>query len=133
VLVVESGEVLIPGPVDFSFDIGLPPHVSYACLAEAALLAMEERYECFTLGRDVAPARVKEIYRLFRRHGFKIAPLRTFGELLTDELVAEKSARAEELRRNPRLLARVKAEAAAKMAKIPPRAKGVAGVTTLKA
>ena len=55
------------------------------------------------------------------------------GALLTDELVAEKSARAEELRRNPRLLARVKAEAAAKMAKIPPRAKGVVGVTTLKA
>ena len=66
ILVVESGEVLIPGPVRFSFDIGLPPSVAYACLAEAALLAMEERFECFTLGRDVAPERVKEIYRLFR-------------------------------------------------------------------
>ena len=133
VLVVESGEVLIPGPVDFSFDIGLPQHVAYACLAEAALLAMEERFECFTLGRDVAPQRVKEIYRMFRRHGFQIAPLRTFGELLTDELVAEKRARAEELLRDSRLLKRVKAEAAAKIAKIPPRAKGVAGLTTLKA
>jgi predicted amino acid dehydrogenase len=133
VLVVESGEVLIPGPVDFSFDIGLPPHVSYACLAEAALLAMEERFECFTLGRDVQPARVKEIYRMFRRHKFSIAPLRTFGQALTDELVAEKRARAEDLSRDPQLLKRVKAEAAAKMAKIPPRAKGVAGVTTLKA
>jgi predicted amino acid dehydrogenase len=133
VLVVESGEVLIPGPVDFSFDIGLPPHVSYACLAEAALLAMEERFECFTLGRDVAPARVKEIYRLFRRHGFPIAPLRTFGELLTEELVAEKRARAEELNRDPALFERVRAEAAAKLAKIPPRAKGVVGVNTLKA
>ncbi|MCM2309779.1 MAG: hypothetical protein NDI84_00120 [Steroidobacteraceae bacterium] len=133
VLVVESGEVMIPGPVDFSFNIGLPPHVSYACLAEAALLAMEERFECFTLGRDVQPARVKEIYRLFRRHQFQIAPLRTFGQLLTDELVAEKRARAEELLRDPKRLKQVKAEAAAKIAKIPPRAKGVAGVTTLKA
>ena len=133
VLVVESGEVLIPGPVDFSFDIGLPPHVSYACLAEAALLAMEERFECFTLGRDVAPPRVKEIYKLYRRHGFQIAPLRTFGQLLTDELIDEKRSRAEELQRDPRLLERVKAEAAAKIAKIPPRAKGVAGVTTLRA
>ena len=132
VLVVESGEVLIPGPVNFSFDIGLPPQVAYACLAEAALLAMEERFECFTLGRDVAPERVKEIYRLFRKHGFTIAPLRTFGRLLTDELVAEKRELAERLNRDPALLARVKAEAAAKMAKIPPRAKGVAGVTTLK-
>ena len=133
VLVVESGEVLIPGPVDFSFDIGLPPHVSYACLAEAALLAMEERFESFTLGRDVAPGRVKEIYHLFRRHQFQIAPLRTFGRLLTDELVAEKRVRAEELLRDPARLKRAKAEAAAKMARIPPRAKGVAGLTTLKA
>ncbi len=133
VLVVESGEVLIPGPVKFSFDIGLPPGVAYACLAEAALLAMEERFECFTLGRDVAPERVKEIYRLFRKHGFQIAPLRTFGQLLTDELVAGKRARADQLNRDPALLARVKAEAAAKIARITPRAKGVAGLTTLKA
>jgi predicted amino acid dehydrogenase len=131
VLVVESGEVLIPGPVDFSFDIGLPPHVAYACLAEAALLAMEERYECFTLGRDVEPARVKEIYRLFRRHQFRIAPLRSFGAPLDEAMVAAKRARTDELQRDPALLARVKAEAAAKIARIPPRAKGVAGVTTL--
>jgi predicted amino acid dehydrogenase len=133
VLVVESGEVLIPGPVDFSFDIGLPPHVSYACLAEAALLAMEERFECYTLGRDLVPARVRELYRMYRRHGFQIAPLRTFGQLLTDELVDEKRARAEELLRDPQLFERVKAEAAAKIARIPPRAKGVAGLTALKA
>jgi hypothetical protein len=131
VLIVESGEVLIPGPVKFSFDIGLPQGVAYACLAEAALLAMEGRFECFTLGRDVDPQKVKEIYRLFRRHQFDIAPLRTFGALLTDELVAEKNARAAELRRDPALFERVRAEAAARIARIPPRAKGVAGVTTL--
>jgi predicted amino acid dehydrogenase len=133
VLIVESGEIALPGPAKFSFDIGLPPGVAYACLAEAALLTMEERYECFTLGRDVLPSRVKEIYRLFRKHGLQIAPLRTFGELLTDEMVAEKNARAEELLREPKLLKRVKTEAAAKMARIPPRAKGVVGVTSLKA
>jgi predicted amino acid dehydrogenase len=132
VLIVESGEIVLPGPARFSFDIGLPPGVAYACLAEAALLTMEERYECFTLGRDVPPARVKEIYRLFRKHGLQIAPLRTFGELLTDEMVAEKNARADELLRDPGLLKRVKAEAAAKIARIPPRAKGVIGVTMLK-
>jgi predicted amino acid dehydrogenase len=130
VLVVESGEVLIPGPVQFSFDIGLPPGVAYACLAEAALLAMENRFECFTLGRDVHPDQVKEIYRLFRRHHFQIAPLRSFGVPLTDASLAEKNARAAQLRRDPQLLARVKADAAAKIARIPPRAKGVAGVTT---
>ena len=133
VLVVESGEVLIPGPVNFSFDIGLPPGVAYACLAEAALLAMEGRFECFTLGRDVAPERVKEIYRLFRRHHFEIAPLRTFGVALTPELIAEKNERAEELRRDPALYERVRREAAERIARIPPRAKGVTGITTLPA
>ena len=131
VLVVESGEVMIPGPVQMSFDIGLPPGVAYACLAEAALLAMDSRFESFTLGRDVHPAKVKEIYRLFRRHGFQIAPLRSFGAPLTGTLLEEKNARAEELRRDPRLLARVKAEAAARIARIAPRAKGVSGVTSL--
>lgn len=131
VLVVESGEVLIPGPVDFSFDIGLPPGVAYACLAEAALLAMEGRFESYTLGREVDPERVKEIYRLFRRHGFRIAPLRTFGAPLTDALVAEKNARADELRRDPALFERVRRHASERLARIPPRAKGVAGVTTL--
>ncbi|HWJ07553.1 MAG TPA: hypothetical protein VNS57_17380, partial [Steroidobacteraceae bacterium] len=116
---------------DFSFDIGLPRGVAYACLAEAALLAMEGRFECFTLGRDVAPQRVKEIYRLFRKHDFRIAPLRTFGRPLTDALVAETHARAEELRRDDRLFARVKASAAERIARIPPRAKGVVGVTQL--
>jgi predicted amino acid dehydrogenase len=132
VLVVESGEVTLPGPAHFSFDIGLPQGVAYACLAEAALLTMEERYECFTLGRDVPPQSVKEIYRLFRKHGLQIAPLRTFGRLLTDDLIAEKNARTDELLRSPGLLERVKREAAAKIAKIPPRAKGVVGVTSLK-
>jgi hypothetical protein len=132
VLVVESGEVLIPGPVKFSMDVGLPPGVAYACLAEAALLALEERYECFTLGRDIEPEQVKEIYRLFRRHGFEIAPLRTFGRLINDRLVDGVVSRAEELRRDPELFARVRAQAQAKMARIPPRAKGVSGVTTLK-
>jgi len=132
VLVVESGEVTLPGPAHFSFDIGLPQGVAYACLAEAALLTMEERYECFTLGRDVPPSSVKEIYRLFRKHGLQIAPLRTFGRLLTDDLIAEKNARTDELLRSPALLERVKQEAAAKIAKIPPRAKGVVGVTSLK-
>jgi predicted amino acid dehydrogenase len=133
ILVVESGEVVLPGPVRFSFDIGLPPGVAYACLAEAALLALEERYECFTLGRDIQPGRVKEIYRLFRRHGLQIAPLRTFGELVTDAVVEEKTELARALARSPAKLKRVKAEAAEKIARIPPRAKGVSGVTVLRA
>ena len=125
ILVAESGEVLIPGEVDFGYDIGLPPGTAYACLAEAALLAMDGRFECYTLGREIDPQRVKEIYRLFRKHGFRVAGLRSFGHFITEEEMATKRALAEDLRNDPELFERVKAEAAAKLAKIPPKAKGV--------
>lgn len=133
VLVVESGEVLIPGPVDFGYDIGLPPGTSYACLAEAALLAMEGRFEDFTIGRDLEMERVKEIYRLFQKHGFRIAGLRSFGEYLTDEDLAARRELAESLRADPVLLARVRAEAAAGIARIPPGSKGVRNGRALSA
>jgi predicted amino acid dehydrogenase len=124
-LVIESGEVVIPGEVDLGYDIGLPRGVAYACLAEAALLAMEGRFESYTLGRDIEIEKVKEIYRLFHKHGFKLAGLRSFGRYLTDEDVAGKRALAERLRADPELFARVRSEAAARIAAIPPRAKGV--------
>lgn len=125
VLVVESGEVLIPGPVDFGYDIGLPPGTTYACLAEAALLAMEGRFEDFTIGRDLEPERVREAYRLFRKHGFQIGPLRSFGKLLTDEDFAAKRALADRLLRDADLLARTKTEAARKLAQMAPASKGL--------
>ena len=89
VLVIESGEVLIPGDIDFGYDIGLPPKTAYACLAETALLAMDGRFEDYTLGRNIDMERVKEIYKLFGKHGFQIAGLRSFEEYITDEDIAE--------------------------------------------
>ncbi|MFY9821308.1 MAG: hypothetical protein WAM82_07995 [Thermoanaerobaculia bacterium] len=125
VLVVASGEVIIPGPVDFHYNIGLPRGVAYACLAEAALLAMEGRFEDYTLGRNLEIGRVKEIYRLFQKHGFKIDGLRSFGRYVTEDELAEKRTLADRLREDPGLFARVQAEAAAELARIPPQSKGV--------
>lgn len=126
-LVIESGEVLIPphGQVNFGYDIGLPPATAYACLAETALLAMDGRFEDYTLGRNIGMDRVKEIWRIFKKHQFKIAPLRSFGNYITDEQIAEKRALAEKLRNDPQLLARTKAEAAEKLKAIPVMAKGI--------
>jgi predicted amino acid dehydrogenase len=125
VLVIESGEVLIPGDIDFGYDIGLPPRTSYACLAETALLAMEGRFEDYTLGRNITIERVKEIYHLFKKHQFQLAGLRSFGKYLTDVDVAKKRELAERLRADPDLFQRTKFETAARLAQIPPRAKGV--------
>jgi predicted amino acid dehydrogenase len=125
VLAIESGEVLIPGDIDFGYDIGLPPKTAYACLAETALLAMEGRFEDYTLGRNISVERVKEIYRLFKKHQFQIAGLRSFDEFITDEDLREKRALAERYRHDPELFERVRTEAEAKITKMPVMAKGV--------
>jgi len=125
VLVIESGEVLIPGHVDFHYDIGLPPGVSYACLAETALLAMEGRFESFTLGRQISVERVKEIYGLFKKHDFRLAGLRSLGTYLTDAEIGVKRELAETLRAAPELFESLKRDAARKLARIPMRSKGV--------
>ncbi len=125
VLVIESGEVLIPGNIDFGYDIGLPPGTAYACLSETALLAMEGRFEDYTLGRNITMERVKEIYRLFKKHGFQLAGLRSFGKYITDDDLAAKRALADEFRNNPAYFAQYQAEAQRKLAEIPVMAKGV--------
>ena len=74
VLVVESGEIELPGDVQMR-DIGLPKNVAYACLAETVVLALEGRYESFTVGRNIEWEKVKEIYRLGLKHGMRLATI----------------------------------------------------------
>lgn len=99
VLIVESGEIVLPGEPDFGFDIDMPPGTAYACLSETALLAMEGKFEDYTLGRSIEMDRVKEMYRLWQKHGLQLAGLRSFGVYVTDEMIAEKRRLAEERRR----------------------------------
>ncbi len=84
VLVIESGEVELPGEVRMR-SIGLPDRVAYACLAETIVLALEGRYENFTVGRTISWPRVKEIYRLGLKHGMKLATISGVNGPYTDE------------------------------------------------
>lgn len=87
VLVVESGEIELPGDVTIG-EIGLLPHVAYACMAETVVLALEGRYETFTVGREIDWEKVKEIYRLGLKHGMKLAAIAGVNGVFTDEDVA---------------------------------------------
>ena len=73
-LVIESGEILLPGAVTMK-NIGLPKNVAYACLAETIVLALEGKFENFTVGRNIEWEKVREIYRLGRKHGMKLAAI----------------------------------------------------------
>jgi predicted amino acid dehydrogenase len=86
VLVFEGGVVAIPGNVDFGLNFGFPPKTSYACMAETMILALEGRYENFSMGRDLDVNKVAEISNLAEKHGFRLAGLRSFERAVPDEV-----------------------------------------------
>ena len=88
VLVIESGEIELPGTIKLSCDIGTPDTVVYACLAETALLALEGRMESFTLSRNISFNKVLEIYDIARKHGARLAAIRGHSGLITDREIS---------------------------------------------
>ena len=87
VLVIESGEIRLPGNVHMK-DIGLPKNVVYACLAETIVLALEGRFENFTLGRNIEWKKVREIYQLGLKHGMQLASISGVNGVYSDEDLA---------------------------------------------
>jgi predicted amino acid dehydrogenase len=83
VLVIESGEIQLPGKVKMK-NIGLPKGVAYACLAETIVLALEGRFENFTVGRTIEWEKVREIYRLGIKHGLTLAAISGVNGPFTD-------------------------------------------------
>jgi predicted amino acid dehydrogenase len=98
VLVIESGEIELPTPVKGMKSIGLPKNVIYACLAETIVLALEGRFEVFTIGRDTEWEKVKEIYKLGIKHGMKLAAISGVKGVYTDEDIARVVALARKAR-----------------------------------
>jgi predicted amino acid dehydrogenase len=84
VLVIDGGVIEVPGEVDFGFDFGFPPRMCEACVAETILLALERRYENFTLGKEISLAQVEEISALARKHGFRLSGFRRFERAISD-------------------------------------------------
>ncbi|MBE3577287.1 MAG: SDR family NAD(P)-dependent oxidoreductase [Limnochordales bacterium] len=99
VLVFEGGAVEVPGEVDFGLDFGFPPRQAYACMAETMILALENRLEPFSLGRDLDVDKVEEIARLAEKHGFRLAGLRSFERALSEEELDRVAERARARRR----------------------------------
>ena len=87
VLVIDGGMVEAPGSVDFHFDFGFPPGKVYACMAETMALALEGRFEDYTIGRNITRPHVEEISAIAAKHGFRlsrVSVLRAGGHGRTD-------------------------------------------------
>jgi predicted amino acid dehydrogenase len=101
VLVIESGEIKLPviGDKLHMKDIKLPPNVVFACMAETIVLALEGRFEVFTIGRNTEWEKVKEIYKLGLKHGMKLAAISGVNGVFTDDDIARVRSLALEARK----------------------------------
>ena len=96
ILVIDGGMVDVPGSVDFHFNFGFPEGKVYACMAETIALALEGRFEDYTVGRDITLERVQEITAIADKHGFRMSGFRSFEREVTDEQI-------ETVRKNARM------------------------------
>ena len=89
-LVIEGGGVAVRGDMclpltdkpEKEFRFGFPPGTAYACMSET--MALEGRYESFTLGKEVSVVQVDEISLLAEKHGFHLAGFRSFEKAIAD-------------------------------------------------
>jgi predicted amino acid dehydrogenase len=102
VLVIEGGNMVVPGNPRFErvrepgteFDLNLPPHTALACMSETMILALEGRFEPYTLGRGIELQKVVGIQAMASRCGFTLADMRAFDAAITPEKIAATRAAA---------------------------------------
>ncbi len=106
VLVTEGGNMLVPGEPRFErvrergsdFDLNLPPRTALACMSETMVLALEQRFECYTLGRGIELERVLEMESMAARCGFTLGGMRAFDAAVTPERISATRTAAQERR-----------------------------------
>ena len=64
-------------------------------MAETMALALEGRFEDYTVGKDITLERVNEITAMAEKHGFRLSGFRSFEREVTPEQI-------ESVRRNAR-------------------------------
>ena len=99
ILVIDGGMVDVPGRVDFHFNFGLPSGKAYACMAETMALALEGRFEDYTVGKEITVGRVQEITAIAEKHGFRSSGFRSFEHEVTEEQIELVRSNARRARR----------------------------------
>jgi len=99
ILVIDGGMVDVPGRVDFHFNFGFPHGKAYACMAETMALALEGRFEDYTVGKEITVERVQEITAIAEKHGFRLSGFRSFEHEVTEEHIEVVRSNARRARR----------------------------------
>jgi fatty aldehyde-generating acyl-ACP reductase len=100
ILVIDGGMVDVPGPVNFHFNFGFPDGKAYACMAETIALALEGRFEDYTVGKEITLERVKDITTIAERHGFRMSGFRSFEREITEKQIEAVRHNARQARRH---------------------------------
>lgn len=86
VLVIDGGVVEVPGLPSLGWDFGFEKGLSYACMAETMILALEHQYKHFSLGSSGVNLESILLTRTWgAEHGFKLAAFRSFNRPLSEE------------------------------------------------
>lgn len=85
VLVLDGGVIEVPGKPWFGWDFGYEQGLAYACMSETMMLALEKDYRDTSLGTDLTPASMLRLRDMARKHGFRLAGLRSFDRPVTEE------------------------------------------------
>lgn len=72
VSVLKAGSIKLPEHIDFGFDFDLEKDVVYACMAEPMILALENRFEDYSIGDNISLDKVEEILKLGKKWGFEV-------------------------------------------------------------
>jgi len=81
ILVVDGAIVQLPDNAGPRFNIGLPYGTTFACLAETMILAAEDPQNNFSIGK-VKLEQITHIARLAETYDLKLAPLRSWGDII---------------------------------------------------
>lgn len=85
IMVVAAGEILLPMGSHFKFNIGLGESEIFACMAETVALCLEGHKDNFTVGRDIKLNQVELISKIAEKHGLRLGPLRSYGQIINEE------------------------------------------------
>ena len=122
VLVLTGGLAAVPedgrwhSPRVIRFQRGMIP----SCMGETMILALEDRQECYSLGRVLDVEKISEIGAIAAANGFQFSRLCSFGQVMDDSVLTEFR---KHVRRDPNRqpLRRTEKIGAAELAKRAPR------------
>lgn len=84
ILVIDGVAMKPSGKTEFNFDFGLPPGLCYPCMAEPMILALERKFQPYSLGKESDITKIREILRLGAKNGFDVAQLTSRERVLPE-------------------------------------------------